>query len=75
MKDLVKDWDNQFIILLTTAETQPQAACVGCHICSVKERVLISLPTSYVGLAIPIFHETVEIEFINSSKSHQNLQH
>ena len=40
----------------------------GCHICRDKERVLISLPTSYGGLAIPIFHDTAEIEFMNSSK-------
>ena len=26
LKDLVKDWDNQLIILSTIAETQPQAA-------------------------------------------------
>ena len=43
-------------------------AVTGCHICSDKERVLISLPTRYGGLAIPIFHETAEIEFMNSSK-------
>ena len=35
---------------------------------SVKERELISLPTRYGGLAIPIFYEIAEIEFINSSK-------
>ena len=34
----------------------------GCHICNGKERVLISLPIRYSWLAIPIFHETVEIE-------------
>ena len=43
-------------------------AVTVCHICSDKERVLISQPTSYGGLAIPIFHETREIEFMNSSK-------
>ena len=43
-------------------------AVTGCCICSDKERVLISLPTRYGGLAIPLFHETAEIEFINSSK-------
>ena len=43
-------------------------AVTRCHICSDKERVLISLPTRYGGLAIPIFHETAEIEFMNSSK-------
>ena len=43
-------------------------AAIGCHFCSDKERVLISLPTRYGGLAIPIFHETAEIEFMNTSK-------
>ena len=43
-------------------------AVTGCHICSDKERVLTSLPTRYGGLAIPIIHETAEIEFMNSSK-------
>ena len=38
--------------------------------CSDKERVLISLPAMFSRLAIPIFHETVEIEFMNSSKNH-----
>ena len=41
----------------------------GYHICSDKERVLISLPTRYGGLAIPIFYETAEFEFMNSSKT------
>ena len=43
-------------------------AITGCHICKVTERVLISLPIRYGRLAIPIFHETAEIEFMNSSK-------
>ena len=43
-------------------------AVTGCHICSDKERVLISLPTRYGELAIPIFHEIAEIEFMNSIK-------
>ena len=43
-------------------------AVTGCHIRSDKERVLISLPTKYGGLAISIFHEAAEIEFINSNK-------
>ena len=37
------------------------------HICSDKERVLISLPAKYGGLEILIFHEAV-IEVMNSSK-------
>ena len=43
-------------------------AATGFHICSDKESLLISLPTCYGGLVIPIFHETAEIEFMNSSK-------
>ena len=38
----------------------------GCNICSDKERILISLPTSYGGLVIPVFHEKAENEFMNS---------
>ena len=44
------------------------SAVTGCHSCNDKERVLISLPTWYDGLAIPIFHKTAEIEFMNSNK-------
>ena len=113
MKDLVKDWNNQFTILSTIAETIPQAAYLaiasgfksklnhimrivpnihhlllplertirnklipavtGCHILSGEERVLTSLPTMYGGLAIPIFHETAEIEFMNSRKIKSEL--
>ena len=40
----------------------------GSHIWNGKERVLISLPTRYSGLAIPIFHESGETQFRNSSK-------
>ena len=40
----------------------------GCHTWSDKERILISLPTRCGGFAIPIFRETAEIEFTNSSK-------
>ena len=43
-------------------------AVKGCHICNDKERVLISLPIRYGGLAIHIFHKRAEIEFMSSSK-------
>ena len=46
------------------------SAVTGCYICNDKERVLISLPTRHSGLVIPVFHETAEIEFMNSSKNH-----
>ena len=60
VKDLVKDRGNQLTILLTIAETQPQAARVLIS--------LISLPTRYGGFTILIFHETAENEFMISSK-------
>ena len=49
---------NKFIPGITT----------GRHICNGMEKILISLPTRYGRLAIQIFHETAEIEFMNSSK-------
>ena len=42
-------------------------AVTGCHISSDNERVIISLPTTYGGLAIPILDKTMETEFTNSS--------
>ena len=38
------------------------------HICSVDERKLLSLPTRYGGLAIPLFHEIASFEYENSNK-------
>ena len=38
----------------------------GSHICSNKERVLLSLPTRYGGLNVPFFHETAKFEYENS---------
>ena len=43
-------------------------AVTGDHICNDKERELISLTTRYRGVAIPIFHDIAEIEFMNSSR-------
>ena len=43
-------------------------AVTGGHIYNGNERALISLPTRYGGLAVPIYYETVEIEFMNSNK-------
>ena len=44
------------------------AAITGGHICSNNERRLLSLPTRYGGLAIPIFYELTETEFENPRK-------
>ena len=38
----------------------------GGQICSNDERVLLSLPTRFSGLGIPLFHENAGIEFENS---------
>ena len=108
VKDLVNDWNNQLVLLLSIAESQPQAdysefvsgfksklkcfmstisgiseflypleetvrnkfipAITGGHICSNNEQKLLSLPTRYGGLAIPLFYELAETEFENSRK-------
>ena len=38
----------------------------GGHICSNDERVLLSLPTRFGELGIPLFHVNAVIEFENS---------
>ena len=43
-------------------------AITGGHICCNNEQRLLSLPTRYGGLAIPIFYELAETEFENSRK-------
>ena len=60
----------QYLLLLVegTIRNKFIPAVTGCYICCDKERVLISLPARYGGLAIPIFQETAEIEFMNTSK-------
>ena len=102
------NWNNQLVLPLSLAESQPQAAysafvsgfkskfnyfmrtilgisqflypleetirnkfirtIIGGHICSNNERRLLSLPTCFGGLAIPIFYELAETEFKNSRK-------
>ena len=47
-------------------------AITGGHICCNNEQRLLSLPTRYGGLAIPIFYELAETEFENSRKTRQN---
>ena len=43
-------------------------AITGRHICCNNEQRLLSIPTRYGGLAIPIFYELAETEFKNSRK-------
>ena len=40
----------------------------GGHICSNDDHVLISLPTGFGRLGIPLFHENAGIEFENLKK-------
>ena len=47
-------------------------AISGGHLCSNNERQLLSLPTRYGGLAIPLFYELAETEFENRVKLGQN---
>ena len=108
VKDLVNDWNNQLVLLLSIAESQPQAACsafvsgfksklnyfmstisgiseflypyeetvrnkfipaiTGGHICSNNEPKVLSVPTRYSRLAIPMFYELAETEYESSRK-------
>ena len=43
-------------------------AITGGYICSNNERRLLSLPTHYCGLAMPLFYKLAETEFENSRK-------
>ena len=43
-------------------------AITGGYICSNNERRLLSLPTHYCGLAMPLFYKLAETEFENSCK-------
>ena len=59
----------QYLLLLVEGTIRNKfIPAVTAVICCDKERVLISLPARYGGLAIPIFQETAEIEFMNTSK-------
>ena len=43
------------------------------HICSKYERLLLSLPVKKGGLAIPIFSNAAQFEFINSRMATEQL--
>ena len=49
--------------LKRTIRKKIMPAVTGCQIWSGKLRVPASVSTRYGGLAVPIFHETVETEF------------
>ena len=43
------------------------------HICSNDEQVLLSFPTRFGGLGIPLFHENAALKFENSKKLNSSL--
>ena len=59
IKDIIRNW---FIPAIT-----------GGFICNEEERKLLSLSTRYRGIAIPIFHEQVEVEYNNSRRTTAEL--
>ena len=42
------------------------------HICNDTERKLLSLPTRFGGLVIPIFYEQATMEYRNSRKTYSS---
>ena len=53
----IPDISNLLIPNKETTQNQFIPATIGGRICSEEERRLLSLPTRYGGLAIPIFHK------------------
>ena len=43
-------------------------AITGGHLCSDNDRILVSLPVGFGGLAIPLFHNDAKYEYENSKK-------
>ena len=48
-------------------------AITGGHLCSDNERLLLSLPLRFGGLAIPLFHKDAQYEYKNSRKLTSSL--
>ena len=48
-------------------------AITGGHLCSDNERLLLSLPLRFGGLAIPLFHKDAQYEYENSRKLTSSL--
>ena len=64
----IPDISNMLIPIEDTIRNRFIPAIIGGRICNVEERKLLSLPTRYGGLAIPIFHEQAEVEYNNSRR-------
>ena len=64
----IPDISNLLIPTEDTIRNRSVPAITGGRICNEEEHKLLSLPTRYGGLAIPIFHEQAEIEYNNSRR-------
>ena len=53
----IPDISNLLIAIEDTIQNRFKPAMAGGRICNEEEQRLLSLPTRYGGLAIPIFHE------------------
>ena len=60
----IPDISNLLIPIEDTIRNRFIRAITGGRICNEEEHKLLSLPTRYGGLAIPIFHEQAEVEYI-----------
>ena len=56
---------NLLIPIEDTIRNQFIPAITGGFICNEEDQRLLSLPTRYRGLAIPIFHEQADVEYNN----------
>ena len=67
-KRTISDISNLLLPIEDTIQSRFIPAITGGCICNEEDRKLLSLPTTYGGLAIPIFHEQAEVEYINSRR-------
>ena len=59
---------NLLIPIEDTIRNQFIPAITGGRICNEEDRRLLSLPTRYGGLAIPVFHEQADVKYNNSRR-------
>ena len=64
----ILDISHHLVSLEETLRSRFIPAMAGGYICNDSERKLLSLPTCFGGLAIPIFYEQSEVEYSNSRK-------
>ena len=64
----IPEISHHLVSLEETFRNRFTPAITGGHICNDTERKLMSLPTRFDGLAIPIFYEKAATEYTNSRK-------